>query len=795
MVDTALRISRPLESRIHSSRLRLLLIQSISVMIARNGFSLFVIFLIAIASVARIYGAWCYRYNFDPDSGVVYLMAKHMVEGKTFPIFFYGQSYMGSLEPATSALLGLLFGISGFVFNLGTVIWGVAFLPLVYCWGREAGASRLSGLAALTLCILGPSNFFVFQCIPRGGYALTIFIGVALVFLSAKMCFQESKNTPPSMLAYFFLGTLAGIGWWTNQLITAALLTSAVLFALTMRRRIICTRTLLGVVGFATGSAPYWIWNILHEWQSLELFGSAGRISASTGAYHFVNKLTTLLGGSQEQGLLVYLITILFVLGFAYGLFLMCSRSRCFNKQRLYLGSAFIFVLLSAALFIRSEFASYNTVRYLIPIVPALSVIIGSSVSKARTRPWGLILIGLIVLSHTTVVAQISAKEGANAKGIQRVRELRDELNEQSLDAAYASFLLYSFNFYTDEAICITDVKGERYRPLSQYVEQSDQIAVLRNHGKVRDFVHQSQGSCVNSGRGTYATYALTPPRASLTEQRLADISHLTMDGRTLQLNALRDRNVATTWNCEIGAQQQETLLLTIADPAEISALRITSESPRNQPQRLRLEFRPHRNSDWMRVAEESVVTGYFWSGPRPFWEGVHWRMEFRFDPVMAKEIRIIGLCRTTQRNWEIAECQVFRTGPEMVTFADFLPRVVDQIRALKLRALYCDRWVANEIHEIFGGAVLTPLDPKIFPAVAKLSTEVDIRLGSALLVQKDQVPTTEWALHKRGISTQKSEIGPWQLYTFNASNPSEKNNDRPPLYWTGLGCFLNIQK
>jgi len=443
----------------------------------------------------------------------------------------------------------------------------------------------------------------------------------------------------------------------------------------------------------------------------------------------------------------------------------------------------------------RSEFASYNTVRYLIPIVPALSVIIGSSVSTARTRPWGLILIGLIVLSQTTVVAQISGKAGANAKGIQRVRELRDELNEQGLDAAYAPFQLYSFNFYTDEAIRITDVKGERYRPLSQYVEKSDQIAVLRNHGKVRDFVHQSQGTCTNSDRGTHATYALTPPRASLIEQRLAGISHLTADGRTLQLDELRDRNAATTWHCQIGAQQRETLLLTIADPVEISALRITSENPRHQPQHLQLEFRPHGDADWIIVAEESVVTGYFWSGPRPFWEGVHWRMELRFSPVVAKEIRVVGLCRTMQRNWEIAECQVFREGPETTDSADFLPRVVDQISALNIRALYCDRWMANEIHEILDGAVLTPLDPKIFPGVAKLSTDVDISLGSALLVQKDQVPTTEWALHKHGVSTQKSEIGPWQMYTFNASKPSAKNNDRPLLHWTGLGCFLNMRE
>ena len=107
-----------------------------------NRWSLLIGGLIVLGVVARVYKAWTIQFSPDSDHGVVYLMAKHMAEGRDFPAFFYGQPYMGSLEPACGALMCRLFGVSSFQVCLGTVLAGIALLPLLYMWGREAGGKR-----------------------------------------------------------------------------------------------------------------------------------------------------------------------------------------------------------------------------------------------------------------------------------------------------------------------------------------------------------------------------------------------------------------------------------------------------------------------------------------------------------------------------------------------------------------------------------------------------------------------------------------------------------------------------
>jgi hypothetical protein len=95
-------------------------------------------------------------------------MAKHMAEGVDYPVFFYGQCYMGSLEPAISALFYKILGHSMFAICLGVLLFALGSLILTYCWGRDIGGPAV-GLLALALCVVGPDSFFWFSIAPRGG--------------------------------------------------------------------------------------------------------------------------------------------------------------------------------------------------------------------------------------------------------------------------------------------------------------------------------------------------------------------------------------------------------------------------------------------------------------------------------------------------------------------------------------------------------------------------------------------------------------------------------------------------
>ena len=48
--------------------------------------------------------------DFDSDEAVFGLMAKHLAEGRAFPLFMYGQNYILAVEAWLAAPIFLLFG-------------------------------------------------------------------------------------------------------------------------------------------------------------------------------------------------------------------------------------------------------------------------------------------------------------------------------------------------------------------------------------------------------------------------------------------------------------------------------------------------------------------------------------------------------------------------------------------------------------------------------------------------------------------------------------------------------------
>lgn len=78
--------------------------------------------LITIAVVARAFPfVWWSNTHFDSDQAIVGLMAKHISEGRAWPLYFYGQNYMLAVEPYLAAPV---------MWGLGPTVLAVK-LPLV----------------------------------------------------------------------------------------------------------------------------------------------------------------------------------------------------------------------------------------------------------------------------------------------------------------------------------------------------------------------------------------------------------------------------------------------------------------------------------------------------------------------------------------------------------------------------------------------------------------------------------------------------------------------------------------
>lgn len=95
--------------------------------------------------------------RFDADQGVVGLMAKHISEGRAFPLFFYGQSYLPALEAYLAAPVMWLLGPTEVALKVPVVAMNVTALALlVWLASRDLGVAPLLALAGVLPLVVPP---------------------------------------------------------------------------------------------------------------------------------------------------------------------------------------------------------------------------------------------------------------------------------------------------------------------------------------------------------------------------------------------------------------------------------------------------------------------------------------------------------------------------------------------------------------------------------------------------------------------------------------------------------------
>lgn len=111
---------------------------------------LLTVVVVLLAAVA-LRGAFFLRFDesyFDSDQAIVGLMAKHLAEGRAFPLFFYGQEYMLGVEAWVMAPVFLIFGPTVFALRLTMVLLNAATVVLLW-WLLMRDARLHPWLAAL----------------------------------------------------------------------------------------------------------------------------------------------------------------------------------------------------------------------------------------------------------------------------------------------------------------------------------------------------------------------------------------------------------------------------------------------------------------------------------------------------------------------------------------------------------------------------------------------------------------------------------------------------------------------
>ncbi|MBK9063725.1 MAG: hypothetical protein IPL89_11105 [Acidobacteria bacterium] len=242
------------------------------------------------------------RIPASADQAVVALMARHILEGRGHPVFYWGATYGGTLEPHLLAPLFGLLGATpeafrGFYVALWAVFWAGTAAYAARFFGRRAGL-----LAAAYLAI--PPFFLPYKVLTSdGAYASVALLGLAVLWLATEADARLEAGRPAGALLAL-LGLAAGVGVWVTP-VTLPVVAVAGLWLLARpgRRPDFAALAACGA-GAILGAAPSLVWNLRHAGQSArarEMSLASGAGLLSNLSRFFGESLPVLLGAARPN--------------------------------------------------------------------------------------------------------------------------------------------------------------------------------------------------------------------------------------------------------------------------------------------------------------------------------------------------------------------------------------------------------------------------------------------------------------------------------------------------------------
>lgn len=222
---------------------------------------------------------------FDSDQAVTGLMAKHLSEGRAFPLFMYGQSYMLAVEAWLTVPIFWIAGPTVAALRLSLILMNcaVAALLIAGLW-KWAGLRPLYGLAASLFFVLPPPHTSA-SLVEAAGGNIEPFLYVLLLW--------PLRDRP------FLFGALLALGFLNREFAIYALLVllAGQLITRQLFQTAVLRQWLLAFVAFVV------VWDGVHAlkpFADLNGPGTRGGIVSGVGGSQLEN-LTNRIGQSPAD--------------------------------------------------------------------------------------------------------------------------------------------------------------------------------------------------------------------------------------------------------------------------------------------------------------------------------------------------------------------------------------------------------------------------------------------------------------------------------------------------------------
>ncbi|GHJ52401.1 hypothetical protein Nm8I071_17080 [Nonomuraea sp. TT08I-71] len=230
----------------------------------------------------------------NSDEATMGLAALHIARGEGFPVWFYGQAYMGTLEAYLAAPLVALAGPSVLVLRLPTLALYALFLALSWRLTRRLGGDRWFALLVVAVLALGSDRVVKNQLIAGGGYPELNPAGVALALLTVSLCagvpgarlprratasgVAAAGTAPPGAAAFGTAaagaaarlvrwagwGLVSGLLLWADPLILPFVLALGAVLVVWRRRELVGRAGAALAAGLLLGAAPMLLDSLRH---------------------------------------------------------------------------------------------------------------------------------------------------------------------------------------------------------------------------------------------------------------------------------------------------------------------------------------------------------------------------------------------------------------------------------------------------------------------------------------------------------------------------------------------------
>ncbi|MEH1057857.1 hypothetical protein V6U89_21945 [Micromonospora sp. CPCC 206171] len=209
----------------------------------------------------------------NSDEATMGLAALHIARGEDFPVFFYGQAYMGAVEAYLAAPLVALAGPSVLALRLPLLALYALFLLLSWRLTRRLGGDRWFALLVVGLLALGADRIVKNQLIAGGGYPELNPIGAGLALLTLDLVTGRPAGRRWRLAGF---GFLAGLTVWVDPLLLPYVLALGTVLVATAGRDLRGHAAALLAGAALLGAAPLLGYGVAHGRNPLSAVFAAG---------------------------------------------------------------------------------------------------------------------------------------------------------------------------------------------------------------------------------------------------------------------------------------------------------------------------------------------------------------------------------------------------------------------------------------------------------------------------------------------------------------------------------------